>query len=445
MFNGDVGEDFSMKNYKFIVPIVLVGLFALSIYMLYDTKSSQVERYNQSLRLAREAREMDVQVDAEKYYKEALAQTASPELYVEIGEFYAESGQTKKAINWGAEMLIKYPTDISGYEYMFDIHSGRKDYISCFQLAETMRKRELVSEKVNEILAEIEYEYFFNCEYADVGIFAGGVCPVKLEDKWGYVNAIGDKVIPNKFLKVGYHSGELAPVIDRDKDVYYIDLQGNKKLVPQDIGTMKELGLIENGMFSMFNGKTWGFYNTDGQHVFGEYKEASSIGNGVAAVTTDGEKWLLVDRTGTDLTQKTYDGVAMDEKQVIYRNDRIFVCEDYYYKMVDLAGNYITDTKYEDVRIFNDGTYAAVKMDGLWGFIDKDGNVIIEPKYENARSFTNGLAAVQYAGKWGFIDATGKLVIETQFDDARDFTSQGSAFVQTDGAWKLLRLYKYNY
>lgn len=433
-----------MKNYKFLVPIVLVVLFVLSIYMLYDTKSSQLEKYNQSLRLAREAREMDVQVDAEAYYKEALAQSASPELYVEIGEFYYESGQLKKAINWGNEMLTKYPTEISGYEFLVGIHSEREDYISCFDLAETMTKRELVSEKVNQILDEIEYKYFFNCEYLDVGVFAGGLCPVKIEDKWGYVNVTGDKVIANKFLQVGYHSGELAPVIDSENDVYYIDTQGNKKLVPQDIGTMEELGLIENGMFSMYNGKTWGFYNTDGQHVFGEYEEVSAIGNGVAAVMNDG-KWSLVDRTGTDLTQKTYDGVAMDEKKVVFRNDRIFVCTDYYYQMIDSMGNYITETKYEDVRIFNDGTYAAVKIDGLWGFIDKDGTIVIEPKYEDARSFSNGLAAVQYAGKWGYIDASGELVIDTQFDGAKDFTSQGSAFVQMEDVWKLLRLYKYNY
>lgn len=433
-----------MKNYKFLVPIILVVLFILSIYMLYDTKSSQLEKYNQSIDLAREARSMDVQVDAEAYYKEALAQSASPELYVEIGEFYYESGQLKKAINWGNDMLTQYPTEISGYEFLIGIYSEREDYISCFKLAETMSKRELVSEKVNQILSEMEYKYFFNCEYADVGVFAGGLCPVKLEDKWGYVNATGDKVIANKFMQVGYHSGELAPVLDSENNVYYIDTQGNKKLVPQNIGTMKELGLIENGMFSMYNGKVWGFYNTDGQHVFGEYEEVSAIGNGVAAVMNDG-KWSLVDRTGTDLTQKTYDGVAMDEKKVVFRNDRIFVYENYYYTMIDSMGNSITETKYEDVCVFYDGTYAAVKIDGLWGFIDKDGTVVIEPKYEDARSFVNGLAAVQYAGQWGYIDSTGKLVIDTQFEDAKDFTSQGSAFVKVNEVWKLLRLYKYNY
>lgn len=434
-----------MKNYKNIVPIVLIVLFALSIYMLYDTKSSQVERYNQALQSAREAREMGVDVDAEKYYKEALVQKDTPQLCVEIGEFYYESGQTKKASNWGGEILIKYPTDVSAYEYMFNIHYDRNDYVSCFKLAETMKKREVVSEKINKLLADIEYEYFFNCEFVDVGIFAGGVCPVKLEGQWGYVDMKGDKIVPHKFLEAGYHSGELAPVIDSDKEAYYIDMQGNKKLVPQNIGKIKELGLIENGMFAMYNGKTWGFYNTDGQHVFGEYKDASSIGNGVAAVSSDGKKWSLVDRTGADLTQKTYDGVAMDEKKVIYRNDRLFVCEDYYYKMIDLAGNYITENKYEDVRIFNDGTYAAVKVDGLWGYIDKDGNEIIEPKFENARSFSNGLAAVEYTGSWGFIDATGEFVIYPAFEDAKDFTSQGSVFVKEDGAYKLLRLYKYNY
>lgn len=433
-----------MKNYKFIVPIALVVLFVASIYMLYDVKASELEKYNQYLSEAREHRELDVRVDAEADYMAALATNPSLKLYIEIGEFYRDTEQTKKAINWGNTILSNYPKEVEGYEFLMNIYVNRTDYIACFDLYETFQKRGLSSKKISELISGIEYEYFFNCEYEDVGIFSGGLCPVMVGEKWGYVNQSGDKVIDYKFTTVGYHSGELAPVVDSEGNSYFIDANGNKKKVVEGVKNIKQLGFIENGLFSLFNGKTWGFYNDKNEHVFGKYEEISSIGNGIAAVMNN-DKWSLVDKEGKELTRKTYDKVVMDEKGVVHRNDRIFVYDDLTYYLIDSAGKTISKQTYEDAHVFNDSTYAAVKIKGKWGFIDKDGNVIIEPTYEDARSFSNGFAAVKYAGKWGFIDLKGNIVIECQFDDAKDFNSSGAVFVKEDDTWELLRFYKYNY
>lgn len=433
-----------MKNYKFIVPVVIIVLFLASVYMLYDVKSDAAKQYEQYLTSARDFRNLDVQVDAESNYKAALSMKPSLELSIEIGEFYRDTNQTKRAINWGNTIINDYPKNVEGYEFLIGLNINRKDYISCFKLFETMEKRKLSSETVDGIIKEIEYEFFFNGEYVDVGIYSGGLCPVLIGDKWGYVNLNGDKVIANKFIKAGYHSGELAPVVDADGKAYFIDMNGNKKMVVQNVENINELGLIENKLFTLFNGQTWGVYDEKGNHLFGEYTEVSSIGNGIIAVS-DGTKWSLLDREGKDLTGSTYDGVAMDEKQVIYRNDRIFVYDNLAYHLIDSSGKEISNQTYEDVHIFIDETYAAVKINGLWGFIDKDGNIKIEPQFEDARSFSNGMAAVKMAGKWGFINDTGTIVVETQFDDAKDFNSNGSVFVLQNKDWRLLRLYKYNH
>ncbi len=433
-----------MKNYKFLVPIVMVVLFTASIYMLYSTKSAEVNQYNQYLNDARSCRELGILTDAEDNYKKALEIKPSIELSVELGEFYWESAQTRSAINWGNDVIVKYPKDVSGYEFLMNIYIQRKDYIACFDLNEKMQKRKLTSESITSQLSEIEYEFFFNCEFSDVGIYSGGLCPVQVGNKWGYVNLTGDNVIAAQFTKAGYFSGDLAPVVTADGDAYFIDTKGNKKQVVQGVENIRELGLIENGIFSVFDGKTWGFYNSDSQHLFGEYASSSSIGNGIAAVKT-GNKWSLVNRDGNAVSDTTYDGVVSDEKNVVFRNERLFVYDDLSYYLIDSDGNKISDNKYEDARVFNDTTFAAVKTGNKWGFIDKDGNVVIEAQFEDARSFSNGLAAVQMTGKWGFIDTTGKMVIAPQFDDAKDFNNKGCVFVKVDDTWKLLRLYKYNY
>lgn len=433
-----------MKNYKFLVPILLVVLFVVSVYMLCDTKQETANEYNAALTAARDFRNKDIRIDAEDHYMRAIELNPSVDLYVEIGEFYWETQQAKKATKWGEKTIEVYPQNVEAYEFLLSVYDKREDYVACFDLAETAAKRKLRSDAMDEIMDRIEYEFYFNGKYDDAGIYSGGMCPVLTDGKWGYVDQTGKMQTEVLYTYAGPFIEGLAPVTDGDGDSYYIDTKGNKKHVVLNVGNIKQLGLLERGIFSLYDGVKWHFYNTNHEKLFGGYDEVSAIGNGIAAVKK-GNTWQLVDRTGADLTGKTYAAVAMDDKRVVFRNDRVFVGDGNKYKMITSAGETIGTTGYEDAHIFNDATYAAVKISGKWGFVDKDGTIIITPKYEDARSFANGMAAVRQGDLWGFIDLTGKMVIEPQFEDARDFNADGCSFVFTDGEWKLLRLFKTNH
>ena len=232
--------------------------------------------------------------------------------------------------------------------------------------------------------------------------------------------------------------------MDGDGDAYFIDQQGYKKKVVLNVENVRQLGLIENNVFALYDGSKWGFYNIEGVKLFGDYEEVSNVGNGVAAVMNGGQ-WQIVDNTGRDLTGKTYTNVLTDEKGIIYRNERFFVSEGSGWQMIDATGKVQGKQTYEDARMFNDATYAAVKIGDKWGFVDKDGKMHIEAQYEDARSFSNGLAAVMVDGRWGFIDMEGNMVLEAKYLDAKDMTSSGTVYVKTGDEWELLVLYKYNH
>mgnify|MGYP006334487577 CR=1 FL=1 len=151
-----------------------------------------------------------------------------------------------------------------------------------------------------------------------------------------------------------------------------------------------------------------------------------------------------MDASGKDYTGKSYQGVVMDEKEIVYRNGRVFVYDGSGYRMIDSSGKEYGHS-FEDARTFNDATYAAVKVNGKWGFVNKEGEMVIDPVYDDARSFSNGLAAVMIDGAWGFIDKNGELVINAIFCDAKDFSAKGTAYVHDGKYWRLLVLYKYNH
>lgn len=433
-----------MKNYKNLVPILLIVLFAASVYMLFDTRVAQASTYRQTLEDAREYRAQGIWVDAESRYKYALEQQPSLELYLELGEMYLESDQGKKAVAWGETITKDYPTEAAAYEYLMEVYHSRLDHAACFELAEVMAKRSVSSKKVDEIMSKIEYTFFCNGSYTNVGIYSGGLCPVEIKEKWGYINQTGKVQIKAYFSYAGPFIGDLAPVLDAEGEPFFIDTEGNRKHVVLGVDNVVRLELIEREMFPLFNGEKWGFYNLDHEHVFGSYDDVSALGNGIAAVKT-GDYWSLVDRSGKDLTGKTYLDVQMDDKLVCYRNERLFVSDGEVYRMIDSTGKQVGKLTFEDARIFNDTTYAAVEINGKWGFVDNSGKLVIDAQFEDARSFSNKLAAVKQGGKWGFIDMKGNMVIAPQFDDARDFNSSGCVFVLDRGYWGLLKLYKYNH
>lgn len=432
-----------MKNYRFLVPVVLVLMLLGSIYTLYDKKASDKNVVDTYLHEARTCRKQGIFVDAEENYLLAVELCPTQELYAEVAEFYNENNMSRKSRKWCEAMMLLFPEEPESYRYMLTQYLEKEDYIACFDLLDIMHKRKVNAPAVEEMMEPYEYMYYLNMEYDDAAVFGGGYSAVKIDGAWAYVNAQGTQTTAAVFDHAGPFSGNLAPVVDQNGDAYFIDPNGNKKKIIENVDIVLELGLIENELFALYNGENWGFYKLDGTHVFGDYEEASNIGNGLAAGMNDG-KWQILDRNGNPLTGNTYHSVLLDEKRIVYRNSRLFVSDGNGYRMIDAEGAIYGDV-YEDAKLFADATYAAVKLNGKWGFVDKDGTMQIQPQFEDARSFSCGLAAVKVNGVWGFINQQGHLVIEPQFMDVKDFSGSGTVFVNTGKEWEMLVLYKYNH
>lgn len=432
-----------MKNYKNLVPIILVILFLVGIYMKYDANMSKIEEYNLYLAEARSYREMGINVDAEKNYLAAIAVQPSINLYVEVGEFY-EQVSANSAVKWGESIIRTYPEEVSGYEYIMRVYKELGKHADFFDTYSTFTKRGLSSKVIDEYVQELNKAFFYDGKYDNASYYAGGFCAVKDGEYWLYLNELGDKVTAKNFNTAGFFFDEVAPVTDKLNEIYYINSNGAKKYIVENLDKVVTLGCYDDGLCTIFDGETWGVYDLKGELKFGGYTNMSSLSNGVIAAEKDG-KWMLLDTTGKQLLSETFEDIKQDEKGVVYRNSRLFVKNDGVYYMIDVEGNKISDQEYEDVKIFYGTGNAAVKIKGKWGFINENGEITIKPKFEDARSFSNGFAAVKDGGYWGYIDESGEIYLECQFADAKDFTTRGSTFVQMSGDWCLLRLYMYNY
>jgi hypothetical protein len=244
--------------------------------------------------------------------------------------------------------------------------------------------------------------------------FSNGFAPVKVGEKWGFLNTEGKLAIPANYDKVTQFNGGLTTG-EKDKKFFVIDKSGAE--YPADVPDLVDLNNFSEKMASFkTSGDLVGFLDGSGKVAIpAQFKAAGDFVGGLAWAKNNQDlvgyinpkgEWVIKPQfaAGKDFSPesgiariKTADTWAFVNKagEIIYKKD--------------------TDT-YED---FSDGLSRGKKKDKFGYFNDK-GVWAIEPQFDGARDFKNGYASVKKGELWGVIDKTGKWVIEPKFDEIKD-------------------------
>ena len=431
-----------MRN-RILVPIGLVTILLLSYYMLYAERTAVEKEYRAYIEAARSYVEQGIIVDAIKNYRDALDVSDTLELNLEVGEVLVNAKEMGAAINWGEDVIDKYPNEPGAYAFLLSVYKSNTDYEDFFELYEIVTKKELVNEEIKTIVDDIRYAYYLDDDFEDVGTFSYGYCPAMRNGKWGMVSETGSRAFGYDFAYVGEFMSDIVPVQSLEGEYFFVDAEGNKKIVLQDMGKVVEVTPMLNDIFAIYDGLKWTYYTSNKEKLSEGYDSVSVPGNMVAAVEDNG-KYYLIDTENNRINDKDFQNVMKDDRGIVYRNEVLFAMTDNYYYMINKEGEPITETKYINAKVFNDTTYAAVETGKGWVFIDNQGNEVFENKvFQDAHSFLNGFAAVKMNGKWGFIDQNGEIAIDCIFDEVKDFTTKGTVFVKQYDTWEFLKLYSY--
>lgn len=431
-----------MKNYRKVVPLLLIGFAILAIYSRVTELQDKERQYYSYLEQARSYREGKIYTDAFEQYQNALNMKNTLAVCEEVGEMFLEAEDKQHIRSWGEYMVEVYPKEVNGYEYLVNYHLSQARYEECFEIYDTVKKRGLYSQSLTETMNDIRYVYELNGgRYTYVSEYSCSYCYAANAEgtQYGYCNVEGKEIIKPQYLQAGAFGNEYAAVQDNTGEFYFIDTNGNRKLnVPKDI-TITKVGFLSSDRYPVGTEGKMYYADTQGNLVLGPYEDATAY-NGQVAAVKESDFWYLIDLEGKKVSD-AYLGFAMDVKEIIFRNNVVFAKTEQGYVCLNGQCERINDVFYEDAKCFLDTTYTAVKIDGKWGYIDNTGKICIEPQYEDAKPFTNGLAAVKTKGFWGYIDMEGNIVIEPVFQDANCMNENGCTFVVTeDNKWKVLRL-----
>lgn len=226
-----------------------------------------------------------------------------------------------------------------------------------------------------------------------------GLCGVRKDGKWGFVDAGGRLTISNQFDLIG-------PFVE--------------------------------GLARAYLGNQIGYIDKTGRYVVNpQFDNAGDFHEGLAAVHSDG-LWGFINKSGTFVIRPRFQNVAGEG----FSQGLAPVCIPGKCGHIDHSGSFKIAPQFNSVNIFSEGL-AAVRVNDKWGFVDASGRIVINPQFDSTTMFSGGLAVVTVSGHAGTIDKQGKYVVNPgQYNiQPRDgdlqpaSSSDGLGLLTRDGRW----------
>lgn len=427
---------------KYTIIILFVILVVISwgniMISIHNDKSS----YEQCIKEGNAYEEDEVYVKALNSYQSALQYDENnKKLEKKIMQIYYDIGDFDSYCSYNLQMIKKYPSDTEFYLNLLTYYkeNSRKKLIQfLYTIPDKLQEDKDIQSYFQYAKSLYDLQYIGTDDMTDF--------------LFGYSRVTKNVRKENgETVEIQYLFGRDGTLLFDQEFYRSVSPVGNaaQYLVQKEDGTWQiinssgyVLAQRKNKKFESISPFTYLYTKavSDGKpcYITSEFKSAdmsaySSVsgfsGDGYAAVEKDG-KYALMDARLALLSEFQYEDVKQDDFGRVFMNERFLVKENGKYYFVNNKNEKVSETAFDDGKVFSDTQPTAVKVGDLWGFANSSGEMYLECQYEDAKPYTNGYAAVKQNGKWGYIDANGTFVIEPQFQEAGNMTKQGTSLVK---------------
>jgi hypothetical protein len=379
-------------------------------------------------------------------------QTATPQ---QAAALYANAGIWVEALSAMAQAIQAQPDDA---ELLADWHSllasvelegiATKSWLSpqplLVEQAKTSALFPIVSDGkagfinvVGEVVIPPQFEAVK--PFSELGELPNGqqLAPVQINGRWGYINTTGAIAIEPQFDNVGLFFEGLAVVAQNGK-TGYIDATGTV-VIPIEL-TPAFWAILENfseGLVVVSREDGFYYMNSQGEIAIPTpFEFAGPFSEGLAWVIVD-DKVGYIDRSGQFVIPPQFD-IGFFLPAGLFSEGLAWVIVDNKLGYIDRSGQFAIPPQFEPVATsdFSEGLANVVlEMGSLQGYIDKTGTQVIEPQFFVAGSFQEGLAPVfivesnSIPGQGAYITPTGEVVIRVEANHLGDF-NHGLAWIE---------------
>lgn len=304
------------------------------------------------------------------------------------------------------------------------------------------------SETADSMLRELKGKYTLDYKMMDwvMPWFSGKgnvlYCAAGKENRAEIDSAKGKTLFSGTFSYLGpkSESENLYPA-KTGGQFLFVDEAGKRRLVPGE--KFGFFGPFRDGFAVTEQDGKYGYIDRNFRKVHLEYEAAYPYVNGRAVVKKHGI-YSIIDEKQRPLKQCAFTSLRQDAYREVSRYGVMIGKTKKGDQIFNPNGELLSDFAAEEIRFPEESkANLAFRKGDKWGFVTRYGQTLISPYFEDAKSFSRGYAAVKLNGKWGYIDETGRLVIPCQFKDAGPVTPQGTAWVENQAGYQLMKLLVY--
>jgi len=264
-----------------------------------------------------------------------------------------------------------------------------------------------------------------NPQFQQARIYADGLAAVQAKDGlWGFIDTSGTYAINPIYKEVSDFNQGYAVVVRPNSHPEMIRKDGKVKFIFEDV---TEASVLIEGRARFVQNKKVGYMDSTGKMIvtpqfLNGYDYSEGLAN-ISQVVGKDTLWGAIDLEGKIVIKPQFDWVGEFKEglAVFETNEK--------YGFIDVKGKIVVNPQFQFAGSFHQGL-AEIQMGDQYGYIDKNGKIVINPQFESSSPFYNGLAAVQMTkNKWGFINSKGKYVVNPQFKAAGSFHGAGMAVV----------------
>lgn len=281
------------------------------------------------------------------------------------------------------------------------------------------------------------------CQYKKYCSFSQNLAAVQKDNKWGFINKKGETVIPFDYEIPQFSSfdGDIAPVFKENK-AGYIDKQGNVVISfkYEDAG----ISYHDSCIFPVKLKGKWGFVDKD------EYVKIPFIYDNVECdgdcypvyhVTQNGKIGLVSPIIGREIIPAIYDDLCVNEKSVVVRT--VSTNGNKITKILDWNNNLITQEEYDYISDYIDEGFYVAHNNKKYGYLNEKGEVAIPLKYRQCNDFVGGITiATNFDFSKEVIDKNGDILLKTTPEQNIFNVGNGYVFVEKENSseYELLKI-----
>ena len=281
------------------------------------------------------------------------------------------------------------------------------------------------------------------CQYKKYCSFSKSLAAVQKDNKWGFINKKGETVIPFDYEIPQFSSfdGDIAPVFKENK-AGYIDKQGNVVISfkYEDAG----ISYHDSCIFPVKLKGKWGFVDKD------EYVKIPFIYDNVECngdcypvhhVTQNGKIGLVSPIIGREIIPSIYDDLCVNEKYVVVRT--VSTNGNKIAKILDWNNNLITQEEYDYISDYIDEGFYVAHNNKKYGYLNEKGEVAIPLKYRQCNDFVGGITiATNFDFSKEVIDKNGDILLKTTPEQNIFNVGNGYVFVEKENSseYELLKI-----